>query len=59
MNFTKLLTSYKEKRQGVSKQAFNRDHQEVCAHQKNVEEAKNGASRTLAKPMNNKDANEN
>ena len=43
----------------MSNQAFNQDHQEVCAHQTNVEEAQNGASRTLAKPVNNKDANEN
>jgi len=27
MNFTNLLTSCEEKRQGVSNQAFNRDHQ--------------------------------
>jgi len=40
MNFTKLLTSC---RQGVSNQAFNRDNHEACAHQMNVEEAKNGA----------------
>jgi len=40
-------------------QAFNRDHQEACAHQTNMEEAQNGASRTLVKPMNNKDVNEN
>jgi len=43
----------------VFNQAFNRDHQEACAHQPNVEEAQNGASRILAKPLNNKDANEN
>jgi len=59
MNFTKLLTSCKETRQWVSNQAFNRDHQEACAHQTYVEEAQNGISRTLAKQMNNKDANEN
>jgi len=59
MNFTKLITSYKEKRHGVSNQAFNRDHQQACAHQTNMEEAQNGASQTLAKPMNNEDANEN
>jgi len=53
-----LLTSYKEKKE-VSNQAFNRDNQEACAHQKNMEEAEDGAKRTLAKPMNNKDANEN
>jgi len=57
MNFTKLLTSCKEKRQGVSNQALNRDHQEACVHQMNVEAVENGPSRTLAKPMNNKDAN--
>jgi len=59
MNFTKLLTSCNEKRQGVLNQAFNLDYQEACAHQTNVEEAKNGASQTLAKPINNKDTNEN
>jgi len=59
MNFTKLLISCKEKRQGVLNQAFNRDHQEACTHQTNVKEAQNGASRTLEKPINNKDANEN
>ena len=30
MNFTKLLTSCKEKRQGMSNQAFNRDHHKAC-----------------------------
>jgi len=59
MNFTKLLTSCKEKRQGVSNQTFNRHLQEVCTHQTNVEEVQNRASQTLAKPMNNKDANKN
>ena len=43
MYFTKLLTSYKEKLQEVSIQAFNRDNHEACARQTNVEEAKNGA----------------
>jgi len=31
MNFKKLLISYKEKRQGVSNQAFNQDNHEACA----------------------------
>jgi len=35
----------------VSNQAFNRDHQEACTHQMNMEEAQNRASQTLAKPM--------
>jgi len=59
MNFTKLLTFCKKKRQRVSNQAFNRDNHEACAHQTKVEEAKNGAKQTLAKLVNNKDANEN
>jgi len=43
----------------VLNQAFNRDNQYACAHQTNVKEAENGAKRTLVKPMNNTDANEN
>jgi len=38
INFTKLLTSCKEKRQGVSNQAFNQNNHEACACQTNVEE---------------------
>jgi len=30
MNFTKLLTSCKEKRQGLSNQAFNWDNHRAC-----------------------------
>jgi len=56
MNFTKLLTSCKKE---VSNQAFNWDNHKACARQTNVEEVKNGAKQTLAKPMNNKYANEN
>jgi len=40
-------------------QTFNQDNHEACTHQTNVEEVKNGAKRTLAKQMNNKDASEN
>jgi len=56
MNFKKLLTSCRE---GVLNQAFNRDNHGACARQTNVEEPRNGVKRTLAKPMNNKHANEN
>jgi len=48
----------REEARGVEP-AFNRNHQEACAHQTNVEEAKNEASRTLEKSMNNKNVNEN
>jgi len=53
MNFTKLLTSCKEKRQGC------RTKHSTWARQTNMEEVENGVKRTLAKPMNNKDSNEN
>jgi len=48
MNFTKLLTSCKENRQGVSNQTFN-----LC-NQTNMEEAENGAKRTLSKQWTTK-----
>jgi len=43
MNFTKLLTFCKRKRQGVSNQAFNRENHRACARQMNLKEVGNGA----------------
>jgi len=60
MNVTKIANLLqREEARSVESSIFNRDNHEACAHQMNVEEAKNGDKRTLAKLVNNKYANEN